>query len=74
VILTEASLSYVGLGVPPPAATWGSMVADGRLVMDTAWWITTFPGVMVVVTVLAYNMLGDGLRDVLDPRRRLAGQ
>jgi peptide/nickel transport system permease protein len=50
------------------------MVADGRLVMDTAWWITTFPGVMVVVTVLAYNMLGDGLRDVLDPRRSLPGQ
>ena len=74
VILIEASLSYFGLGVPPPTATWGGMVADGRLVMDTAWWITTFPGVMVVVTVLAYNMLGDGLRDVLDPRRSLPGQ
>lgn len=74
VILIEAGLSYFGLGVPPPTATWGGMVADGRLVMDTAWWITTFPGLMVVVTVLAYNMLGDGLRDVLDPRRRLPGQ
>ncbi len=69
VILIEAGLSYFGLGVPPPTATWGGMVADGRLVLDTAWWSTTFPGVTVVITVLAYNLLGDGLRDVLDPRR-----
>ena len=70
VILVEAGLSYFGLGVPPPAPSWGNMVADGRLYLDTAWWITTFPGVLVVVTVLAYNLLGDGLRDVFDPRRR----
>lgn len=69
VILIEAGLSYFGLGVPPPTATWGGMVADGRTVLDTAWWSTTFPGVAVVITVLAYNVLGDGLRDVLDPRR-----
>jgi peptide/nickel transport system permease protein len=70
VILVEAGLSYFGLGVPPPAPSWGNMVADGKLLMNTAWWITTFPGAMVVISVLAYNLLGDGLRDVLDPRRR----
>lgn len=71
VILIEAGLSYFGLGVPPPTATWGGMVADGRTVLDTAWWTTTFPGVTIVITVLAYNLLGDGLRDVLDPRKRI---
>jgi peptide/nickel transport system permease protein len=70
VILVEAGLSYFGLGVPPPAPSWGNMVADGKLVMGSAWWITTFPGALVVISVLAYNLLGDGLRDVLDPRRR----
>jgi peptide/nickel transport system permease protein len=70
VILVEAGLSYFGLGVPPPAPSWGNMVADGRLLMNSAWWITTFPGALVVISVLSYNLLGDGLRDVLDPRRR----
>ena len=70
VILVESSLSYFGLGVTPPTPTWGNMAAEGRLYLDTAWWITTFPGLLVVVTVLAYNLLGDGLRDELDPRRR----
>jgi peptide/nickel transport system permease protein len=70
VILVEAGLSYFGLGVPPPAPSWGNMVSDGKLLMGTAWWITTFPGALVVISVLAYNLLGDGLRDVLDPRRR----
>jgi peptide/nickel transport system permease protein len=70
VILVEAGLSYFGLGVPPPAPSWGNMVADGKLLMGSAWWITTFPGALVVISVLAYNLLGDGLRDVLDPRRR----
>ncbi len=69
VILVEAGLSYFGLGVSPPTPTWGNMVADGRIYLDSAWWITTFPGVLIVVTVLAYNLLGDGLRDVFDPRR-----
>lgn len=70
VILVESSLSYFGLGVTPPTPTWGNMAAEGRLFLDTAWWITTFPGLLVVFTVLAYNLLGDGLRDELDPRRR----
>lgn len=70
VILIEAGLSYFGLGVPPPTPTWGNMVADGRLFLDTAWWVTTLPGLLVVVTVFAYNLLGEGLRDELDPRRR----
>jgi peptide/nickel transport system permease protein len=69
VILIEAGLSYFGLGVPPTTPTWGNMVADGRLFLETAWWITTFPGLLVVVTVFAYNLLGEGLRDQLDPRR-----
>lgn len=70
VILVEAGLSYFGLGVAPPDATWGNMVADGRLYLAKAWWITTFPGALIVVTVFAYNLLGEGLRDELDPRRR----
>lgn len=70
VILIEASLSYFGLGVQPPTPTWGNMVADGRLYLDTSWWITAIPGTLVVITVLAYNILGEGLRDSLDPRRR----
>lgn len=70
VILVEAGLSYFGLGVQPPTPTWGNMVADGRLYLDSAWWITTIPGTLVVITVLAYNILGEGLRDSLDPRRR----
>ena len=70
VILVESSLSYFGLGVTPPTPTWGNMAAEGRLYLDTAWWLTAFPGMLVVITVLAYNLLGDGLRDELDPRRR----
>lgn len=68
-ILTEAGLSYFGLGVPPPAPTWGGMVADGRTSLDVAWWVSTFPGVALLVVVIATNLVGDGLRDVLDPRR-----
>jgi peptide/nickel transport system permease protein len=69
VILVEAALSYFGLGVTPPSPSWGNMVADGRTYLGTAWWITTFPGVLIVVTVLMYNVLGDGLRRALDPPR-----
>ncbi len=70
VILVESGLSYFGLGVTPPTPTWGNMAAEGRLYLETAWWITAFPGMLVVITVLAYNLLGDGLRDEFDPRHR----
>jgi peptide/nickel transport system permease protein len=70
VILAEASLSFLGLGAPPDVPTWGSMVNDGRQFLATAWWVSTFPGLAIVITVLGINLLGDSLRDVLDPRSR----
>ena len=69
-IVLEAGLSFLGLGVQPPTASWGTMVADGRNVMLQAWWLSTFPGLAIVVTVLCFNLVGDGLRDALDPRLR----
>ena len=69
-VLFEASLSFLGLGVPPPTPTWGGMVADGRNYIDSAWWVATIPGLIIFVTVLAITMVGDRLRDVLDPRLR----
>jgi len=69
-ILTEASLSFLGLGVQPPTPSWGNMVSDGRDALVSAWWIATFPGLAIVFTVIAFNLLGDGLRDALDPRLR----
>lgn len=68
-ILAEAALSFLGLGVQPPTASWGNMVASGRDAMLDAWWITTFPGLAIVFTVMAFNLVGDGLRDALDPRK-----
>src|SRR3954471_21269276 len=69
-ILTEASLSFLGLGVQPPTPRWGNMVSDGRDALINAWGIATFPGIAIVLTVVAFNLLGDGLRDALDPRLR----
>jgi len=69
-ILVEAALSFLGLGVQPPTPSWGNMINDGRDSLLTAWWISTFPGLAIVLTVTAFNMLGDGLRDALDPRSR----
>ena len=69
-ILVEASLSFLGLGVQPPTPSWGNMINDGRDALLTAWWISTFPGLAIVLTVTAFNLLGDGLRDALDPRLR----
>ncbi len=70
VIVLEASLSFLGLGVPPRIPAWGSMVSDGRAVMLTAWWVSTLPGIALIGLVIALNLLGEGLRDVLDPRQR----
>lgn len=70
VILLEASLSFLGVGIPPPAPAWGSMVNDGRTVLDTAWWVALFPGLAIGSVVLSLNLVGDWLRDVLDPRLR----
>jgi len=68
VIVIESALSFLGLGVQPPTPTWGGMLADGRVYLSTAWWLATFPGLAILVTVLGINLLGDGLRDTLDPR------
>jgi peptide/nickel transport system permease protein len=69
-ILLESSLSFLGLGAQPPTPSWGGMLADGRVDMQRAWWETVFPGMAIFVTVLAFNLVGDGLRDALDPRQR----
>jgi peptide/nickel transport system permease protein len=69
-ILSEASLSYLGLGTPPPAPAWGQMIADGRRTLELAPWASIGPGLAIMITVLGFNLLGDGLRDVLDPRLR----
>lgn len=69
-VLTEGTLSFLGLGIQLPQASWGTTIADGRRFMLDAPWIATFPGVAIALTVLAYNLLGDGLRDMLDPRLR----
>ncbi|WP_343422251.1 ABC transporter permease [Candidatus Flexifilum breve] len=69
-ILAESSLSFLGLGVKSPTVTWGLMLADGRQYINSAWWMTTFPGIAITITVLGVVFLGDWLRDVLDPRMR----
>jgi peptide/nickel transport system permease protein len=67
-IITEAALGFLGLGVQPPTATWGNMLADGRDYIRDAWWLSAFPGLAIMVTSAGVNLLGDGLRDLLDPR------
>jgi len=67
-ILDAAALGFLGLGAQPPAAEWGTMLADAREFVLRAWWVVTFPGLMILITVLAFNLLGDGLRDALDPK------
>ncbi len=71
-IIAEASLSFLGPGVPPDVPTWGTMLGDGRNYISTAPWLTIFPGLAIFIVVLGINLLGDGLRDVLDPRRKKA--
>lgn len=70
VIIVEATLSFLGAGVPPPTPTWGQMVASGRTYLETAWWISLFPGLAIAGVVLSFNLLGDWLRDYLDPKLR----
>jgi peptide/nickel transport system permease protein len=67
-IVAEASLSFLGLGIPPPTADWGQMLAEAESVYQQAWWFLVFPGLALLVTTLAFNILGDGVRDALDPR------
>lgn len=67
-ILDAAALGFLGLGAQPPTAEWGTMLADAREFVLRAWWVVTFPGIAILVTVIAFNLLGDGLRDALDPR------
>jgi peptide/nickel transport system permease protein len=71
VIVIESALSFLGLGVQPPTPTWGGMLADGRVYVSTAWWLATFPGLAILLTVLGINLFGDGLRDTLDPRLKV---
>jgi peptide/nickel transport system permease protein len=70
VILLEATLSFLGAGIPPPTPTWGEMVSSGRAYITSAWWLTLFPGIAIALVVLAFNLIGDWLRDHLDPRLR----
>ncbi len=69
-ILSEAALSFLGLGVQPPQPSWGRMLFEAQAFLGSAWWLSVFPGAAIFVTVLAFNLVGDGLRDVLDPQRR----
>lgn len=70
-VISGAALSFLGLGVQPPTPEWGIMLSEGRALLRSAWWVTTFPGLAIMITVMAINLIGDGLRDVLDPRLRL---
>lgn len=72
-IIAEASLSFLGLGVPPEIPTWGAMLADGRTYISTSWWLALFPGLCIFFTVLGINLLGDGMRDIFDPRLKRSG-
>ncbi|HAJ33906.1 MAG TPA: peptide ABC transporter permease [Candidatus Atribacteria bacterium] len=70
-IILEASLSFLGLGIQPPTPAWGSMINSGRAFMLTSWWVSTMPGIALLILVLSINLLGEGLRDILDPRLKL---
>jgi peptide/nickel transport system permease protein len=67
-IVAETALSFLGVGVQPPTASWGAMIADATDIFDTAWWYMTFPGLALLFTVLAFNLVGDGLQDALNPK------
>jgi peptide/nickel transport system permease protein len=67
-ILVESAISYLGLGIQPPTPSWGNLLQDARTTMTEQWWLAVFPGLMIVITALCVNFLGDGLRDALDPK------
>ena len=69
-ILTAAALGFIGVGAQPPEPEWGAMISAGRNYLPDHWWLATFPGLAILITVLGFNLLGDGLRDVLDPQSR----
>jgi peptide/nickel transport system permease protein len=73
-ILTESGLSFLGLGVQPPYATWGNILNEGKDTIEIGWWLSFYPGVAILLTVLSYNLLGEGIRDALDPRLRQTGR
>jgi peptide/nickel transport system permease protein len=68
VIVTQATLSFLGLGLPPPTADWGGMISESQNYYTTAWWFIFFPGLALLITTLAFNLFGDGVRDAFDPR------
>jgi peptide/nickel transport system permease protein len=67
-ILTESALSFLGIGVQPPTPSWGNILTSGKDYIEFAWWLSLFPGMAILITVLSYNLLGEGIRDALDPR------
>src|SRR5262249_30848247 len=69
-ILAESGLSFLGLGVQPPHATWGNILSEGKDAIEIGWWLSVYPGLAILITVLSYNLLGEGIRDALDPRLR----
>ena len=69
-ILVESGLSFLGIGVQPPTPSWGNILTDGKAAIDYAWWLSVFPGLAILITVLGYNLLGEALRDILDPRSK----
>ncbi len=74
IILTAAGLGFIGVGAQPPTPEWGLMISEGRSYITSEWWLSTFPGIAIALVVLGFNLLGDGIRDVLDPRLRAAGR
>ncbi len=70
-ILTESALSFLGIGVQPPVPSWGNMLTSGKDYLEFAWWLSLFPGLAILITVIAYNLVGEGLRDALDPRTQI---
>jgi len=67
-ILTESALSFLGLGVQPPTPSWGNILTAGQANIEIAWWLSLFPGLAILITVMSYNLLGEGIREAIDPR------